>query len=76
MEDIFYSKIIHRNDVAQCKSTGMKLCGLYYKVRCLSGPQKSRGLQGFLSSFLQFPVVGYSCCFLRLQTLREPKAFL
>lgn len=60
MEDIFYS---NRNDMAQCKSTGMKLCGMYYKVRCLSGPQNLWGLQGFLSSFLQFPV-GYICCFL------------
>lgn len=36
MEDIFYS---NRNDMAQWKSTWMKLCGLYYTVRCFFGPQ-------------------------------------
>lgn len=36
MEDIFYS---NRNDMTQCKTTWMKLCGLYYTVRCLFGLQ-------------------------------------
>lgn len=59
MVDIFYS---NRNDMAQCKTTWMKLWPVLYSQMSF-WTSKSRGLQRFLPSLMQFPV-GYIHCFL------------